>query len=90
MVTMAVIAVAWAIGSVLAMTSGTLLSWPDYVHVNFGLPFTFATHTLSTIAGPADKWDVDLGALAVDLAFWLSGLVLMSLLALGWLSRARS
>lgn len=59
------------------MTYGTLLSWPDYVHVNYGFPFTFAIHTLDTIAGPVDKWSVDLGALLTDMSFWFLGMVVI-------------
>ncbi len=69
------IAVIWAVASIGAMTYGTLVNWPDYVHTNFGIPFTFATHTTSTIAGAADDWAMDLGALTADLAFWLIGMI---------------
>ncbi len=81
-VAFAVVAVAWAIISFAAMTYGTLVNWPDFVHTTFGIPFTFATHTTSTIAGPADTWDLDMGALAADLAFWLIGMVAIMLASL--------
>ena len=58
-----VVAAGWAIASVAAMAYGTSLGWPDYVHVEYGFPLTFVTHTLNTIAGPVDKWNVDAGAL---------------------------
>jgi len=35
----------------------------------------WATHTLSTIAGPADIWDVNILALCVDLLLWLGSMV---------------
>lgn len=70
---------AWTAASVLAMTYGTQLNWPDYVHVDFGFPMTFATHTLNTIAGEADRWAVDLGALTLDLFFWLGGMAVIFL-----------
>jgi hypothetical protein len=66
--------------------------WPDFVHTDFGFPLAWATHTTVTIAGPADRWTVKLGLLALDIAF----LVLVSfLLSIGlWkirgLGRARS
>lgn len=72
-----IITAGWAIASVVAMTYGTLLNWPDYVHVNYGFPFTFATHTLDTIAGPVDKWSVDLGSLSTDMSFWFLGMVVI-------------
>ena len=77
-----VIAIVWAIASFVAMTYGVLVSWPDYVHTNFGLPFTFATHTSITIAGPVDRWDMDVNALAMDLAFWLIGMTVIVLIGL--------
>jgi len=41
------------------------------IHIDYGFPLVWATHTLSTIAGPADIWKVDITALIIDLAFWL-------------------
>jgi hypothetical protein len=80
--TLAAAAVIWAIASVAAMTSGALVIWPDYVHTNFGIPFTFAVHTSNTIAGPVDTWDVDLSALTADLAFWIIGMTAIVLAGL--------
>ncbi len=79
---LAAVAVVWAIASVATMTYGSLVSWPDFVHTNFGIPFTFATHTTSTIAGAVDTWDMDLGALTADLAFWLAGMIVIVLAGL--------
>jgi hypothetical protein len=50
---------------------GIHYNWPDNVHVDYGLPLTWATNTLSTFAGPADLWSVNLTSLLVDLVFWL-------------------
>lgn len=61
------------------MAYGAGYNWPDYVHVNYGIPITFATHTLNTIAGPVDRWSLDLGALIADLTFWLAGMAVMLL-----------
>lgn len=52
------------------------MNWPDYLHVNYGAPLVWATHTLNTIAGPVDVWRVDLQSLTIDLLFWL-GLMLV-------------
>lgn len=79
---LAAVASVWAFVSIVAMTYGSLLNWPDYVHVNFGVPFTFATHTLSTLVGPADAWDVDIVALVTDLVFWLAGMLVILLVGL--------
>ncbi|MEM3745151.1 MAG: hypothetical protein QW341_05585 [Candidatus Bathyarchaeia archaeon] len=57
--------------TVLAVTWGFEFNWPDYVHVDYGFPLVWCTHTLNTIHGPVDVWRVDLALLAVDLAFWL-------------------
>ena len=76
----------WGMVGWLAMAHGTQLNWPDFVHVNYGFPYTFAVHTLNTIAGPVDKWDVDSAALALDAALWLGGSVAVAV-GLAYLSR---
>ena len=80
--------VVWGAVSVLSMTYGTLLNWPDYVHTDYGFPMAFATHTSSTIAGPADTWSVDLVALTGDLTFWFIGMlaILVATTLLQWRS----
>ena len=67
----------WILLTVAALSWGFEYNWPDYQHVDHGLPLTWATHTLSTIAGPADTWSVDLSALAIDLALWLATMTLI-------------
>ena len=79
---LAAAAVIWGVAFVGSMTYGAIVNWPDYVHTNFGIPFTFAVHTSSTFAGPVDSWDMDLNALAADLAFWLIGMVAIVLAGL--------
>jgi hypothetical protein len=76
---------AWATVAVVAMTQGVEYHWPDYVHVSYGVPWTYAIHTLNTIAGPADKWAVDLSALTLDLVLWFVG-TLMAFLAIEYLA----
>jgi len=68
--------VAWAVLTILAVTWGTRFDWPDYVHVDYGLPFVWATQTLSTLVGPVDLWAVDVTSLVMDLAFWLGIMVI--------------
>ncbi len=63
----------------LAVTWGTHYTWPDYVHVKHGLPLTWGIHTVSTIAGPADTWELNLVALTLDLAIWLALILLASI-----------
>jgi hypothetical protein len=58
----ALIAIAW----------GVRYDWPDNVHVRHGLPLTWGTHTLVTIAGPANIWRFDFANLILDLVFWLA------------------
>jgi hypothetical protein len=62
----------WAILLIAALLWGFQYDWPDFVHVNYGLPLTWATHTISTIAGPADFWNVNISYLLADIVFWLS------------------
>ena len=70
---------AWATAALVSMLYGVNYAWPDFVHVNYGFPLTFATHTLNTIAGPVDKWSLDLGSFAIDLMLWVSGMAAISL-----------
>ena len=44
--------------------------WSDYVHTNYGVPLFWATHTESTITGPADIWSVNVTNMIVDVAIW--------------------
>ena len=62
---------AWAAATILALTLGLTLNWPDFIHVDYGAPLNWATHTLSTIAGPADTWTVNVTSLMWNLIFWL-------------------
>ena len=70
--------VAWVVLTILALTWGFVFDWPDYFHINYGVPLVWATHILNTIAGPVDMWRVDLSALVIDLVFWL-GLMTVAL-----------
>lgn len=64
-----------SIFAIIAIAGGLTYHLPDYVHTNYGFPLKWGTHTLSTIAGPADIWNIDLWALAIDLACWFGALV---------------
>jgi len=64
--------VVWALLMVVALLWGFYYDWPDFVHVNYGLPLTWATHTVSTIVGPVNLWEVNVLFLLADLMFWLS------------------
>lgn len=61
--------------TILAVTWRVRYNWPDNVHVRHGIPLTWGTHILITIQGPVDIWRVNLMALALDLALWLSIIV---------------
>jgi len=65
--------------TIIAVTWGTRYNWPDYVHVKHGLPLTWGIHTLSTIVGPVDTWELNLVALTLDLALWLALILLTSI-----------
>lgn len=60
---------------IFAMAFGITYNWPDFLHTNYGFPLVWGTHTLNTIAGPIDKWNVDILNLALDLVFWLGAMV---------------
>lgn len=72
-----VVAAGWAIAAAVAIAWGTLLNWPDFVHINYGFPVTFATHTTSTFVGAVDEWSLDIGALAGDILFWIAGTIVI-------------
>ena len=67
--------VVWVALTVSALTWGFVFDWPDSFHVDHGFPLVWATHTLSTIAGPADIWQVNMTALLMDLLLWLGLMV---------------
>ncbi|MEM4186634.1 MAG: hypothetical protein QW801_05090, partial [Candidatus Caldarchaeum sp.] len=73
----------WSGLTTASITVGQLNEWPDFVHVSYGVPFTYAVHTLATFAGPADAWTVDMTSLTADLLIWLTGLVCGITLLLG-------
>jgi len=69
------LAVVWTALTIIALTWGFRYDWPDFVHVDYGFPIVWATHTLSTIAGPADIWEVNITTLTMDLVLWLGSMV---------------
>jgi len=82
----AVFAVAWSAVTVLGVLWGSTFDWPDNVHIDYGVPLVWATHTLITIAGPTDIWRVDMQALLADLLLWL-GLMVLGLAVVARLGR---
>ena len=67
----------WTVLTVVAVTWQTRLDWPDNVHIDYGFPLVWSTQTLSTIAGPANLWTVNVSALMIDLILWL-GIMLIT------------
>ena len=65
--------------TIIAMTWGTRYNWPDFAHMKHGLPLTWGVHTLTTIVGPVDTWELNLVALTLDLALWLALILLVSI-----------
>jgi hypothetical protein len=61
----------WIIVTCLALLVGFTYNSPDNVHVDYGLPLTWGTNTLSTFVGPVDNWSVNILNLLIDLLFWL-------------------
>ncbi|MEM2987948.1 MAG: hypothetical protein QXK26_02760 [Candidatus Bathyarchaeia archaeon] len=66
----------WSFITTIAITLGIEHIWPDYVHVDYGYPITWGVHTLNTFHGPVDIWRVNVTALCIDLAVWLTALVI--------------
>jgi len=71
----------WVLLTILAVIRETRFDWPDNVNVNYGFPFVWSTNTLSTIAGAANIWAVDISALIIDIGLML-GLMLITDLVL--------
>ncbi len=65
---------------VLALAWPVTYNWPDFVHVRYGFPLTWGVHTLSTIQGPVDIWEVDVSSIVIDLLIWLGLAVLFQII----------
>jgi len=74
-------AAVWIVATILALLWGFTYNWPDNVHVDYGVPLSWATNTVSTQAGPANLWTVNIFNLLVDLVFWL-GIMTMAVATL--------
>jgi len=66
----------WLIITTVALLWGITYNWPDFVHVNYGLPLVWATNTLSTITGPVSQWSVNITNLLADLLFFMTIMIL--------------
>ena len=66
--------------ALLAMIWGSTYSVPDLVRVDYGLPLRWGANTLDTLAGPVDKWSVEVMSLALDLVFWFAILIVAQFL----------
>jgi hypothetical protein len=64
--------VIWLVVTAIGLLWGSNYNWPDYVHADYGIPLNWATNTLSTIAGPANLWSVNISNLLIDIVFWLA------------------
>ena len=73
--------IVWLVVTVLALLLGFTYNWPDFVHVDYGVPLTWATNTLSTFAGPSNLWSVNISNLLLDLTLWL-GIMVVAIAAL--------
>jgi hypothetical protein len=71
---------AMSIVIVLALAWPVTYNWPDFVHVKYGFPLTWGVHTLSTIQGPVDIWEVDVSSIVIDLLIWLGLAVLFQII----------
>jgi len=62
---------------------GVKYDWPDFVHIDYGFPMKWATHTLVTLSGPADSWTVNPALLLVNIALWqvilITGVLILEL-----------
>jgi hypothetical protein len=68
--TVPVFMIVWTGITLFALLWGIQHNLPDFVHRDYGLPMTWGTNTLSTIAGPANSWSVNIQNLFFDLVIW--------------------
>jgi hypothetical protein len=66
----------WASLTILAVSWGIRYDWPDNVHIDYGLPLVWATHTTSTIIGPMNIWTVNIPSLITDLSLWIGTMII--------------
>jgi hypothetical protein len=64
-------------------------NWPDYYHIEYGLPAAWLVRTLSTIIGPTDKFEFQPVSFLLDWVLW-SLVAFVLLLAIGRLRRGPS
>ena len=65
----------WSTVATLALLWGVEVSYIDYSHIQYGFPIIWAIHQLATGERAVDTWQIDSSALLIDLAFWLTPLV---------------
>lgn len=71
--------VVWSILSILGVSWGNRVDWPDNVHINYGFPIHWSTNTISTLSGSVNIWTVNIEALISNLGFWLGIMLAISL-----------
>jgi len=72
-----VLMVLFSASAIIGTSLGVRFDWPDNVHIDYGFPLAWATHTLNTIAGPVDTWRVDISALVLNLVLWLGAMIIV-------------
>jgi hypothetical protein len=74
---------AWMIPVLVAVVGVIAFLWgfeyvvPDLGLSKYGFPLIWGVNTTITIAGPVDRWSVDITALLIDISVWFS-LILVS------------
>ncbi len=63
----------------IAMLYGSVYSVPDLVNVSYGFPMRWGVNTVVTIAGPVDRWEINLMSLVTDMVIWVGLLILASI-----------
>jgi hypothetical protein len=79
--------VIWIAITIFALLWGLTYNWPDFLHIDYGFPLTWATNTLSTIAGPTDTWSVNILNLLFDLVLW-NGIMVAVVFVIIWKVRS--
>ena len=79
-----------ALLTIMAMSWGNRVDWPDNVHIDYGFPLTWSTQTLNTIIGPVNLWTVDIAALILNLTIWLTIMLITTTILLYLLNKKPS
>jgi len=69
--------VVWLTVTVFVLGWGFYYNLTYFAHVNYGVPLTWATNELMTLAGPGNLWSVNIWNLLIDIVFWFGIMIII-------------